>query len=77
MTETAAETADDEALDGAQEVEDRLWTDDEVERRWQRRAVIEVAHPQLGPSELPLPVSVILSQQKDAAQLTAKGKQAR
>jgi len=32
--ETAAKTADDEALDGAQEVEDGLGTDDEVEWRW-------------------------------------------
>jgi len=59
-TEAAAETADDEALDGAQEVEDGLGTDDEVERRRKGRAVVEVAHPQLGPSELPLAIGVVL-----------------
>jgi len=59
-TEAAAETADYEALDGAQEVEDGLGTDDEVERRRKGRTVVEVAHPQLGPSELPLAIGVVL-----------------
>jgi len=72
-SETTTEKTDDEALDAAQEVEDGLGTDDEVERRWQSRTVVKVPHPQLGPSELPLSISVILSQQNQAAVLTAKG----
>ena len=63
-SETSAEAAEDEALDDAQEVEDGLGTDDEVERRRQCRSVVEITHPQLGPCELPLSVGVILAPQK-------------
>jgi len=62
-SKTSTEAADDKALDGPQKVEDRLWTDDEVEWRRQRGTVVEVTHPQFGPRELPLSVSVILSHQ--------------
>lgn len=59
-SKSSTEAADDEALDGAQKVEDGLGTDDEVERRGQRGPVVEVAHPQLGSCELPLTVGVVL-----------------
>ena len=61
---TSTEAANDYTLDGTQKVEDGLWTDDKVERRWECRTVVEVTHPQLGPRELPLSVSVILLYKK-------------
>lgn len=43
-----------------QQVEDGLGARDDVERRRQRAALVEVAHPQLGAGELPLDVGVVL-----------------
>jgi len=63
-SKTSTEAADNKALDAAQGVEDRLRTDDKVERRRECRTVVKVTHPQLGPRELPFSVSVILPQQK-------------
>jgi len=61
-SKASTETADNKALDGSEEVEYGLGTYNEVERRRQRGTVIEVTHPELGPRELPLAVSVILAQ---------------
>lgn len=43
-----------------QQVPDGLGAGDDVERGRQRPALVEVAHPQLGASELPLDVGVVL-----------------
>lgn len=43
-----------------QQVPDGLGAGDDVERGRQRPTLVEVAHPQLGASELPLDVGVVL-----------------
>lgn len=62
MTSAAAAVTDvlHAVLDVPHEVEDGLGADDEIEGRGQGGARIEVAHPELGASELPLLVSVVL-----------------
>ena len=41
-------------------VVDRLGRDDDVERRRHRATLLEVAHPELTPSELPLSIGTLL-----------------
>lgn len=48
------------ALYISHEVEDGLGADDQVEWRGQSRTRVKVTHPQLGPCELPLLVSMVL-----------------
>ena len=47
--------------DPAEHVVDRLWRDDDVEGRRHRATLLEVAHPELAPRELPLGVGTLLS----------------
>lgn len=50
-----------------EQVQDGLGAGNDVERRRQRAALVEVAHPQLGAGELPLDVCVVLRDKKTAA----------
>lgn len=50
-----------------EQVPDGLGAGDDVERRRQRPALVEVTHPQLGAGELPLDVGVILDDGKEDA----------
>lgn len=43
-----------------EQVPDGLGAGDDVERRWQRPALVKVTHPQLGAGKLPLDVGMIL-----------------
>lgn len=52
-----------------EQVPDGLGAGDDVERRRQRAALVEVAHPQLGAGELPLDVGVVLQDEKKTAKL--------
>lgn len=45
------------------------WND--VERRRQRAALVKVTHPQLGACKLPLNVSMVLQQEKEAPEFTS------
>lgn len=47
-----------------EQVPDGLGARDDVERRRQRPALVEIAHPQLGAGELPLDVGVVLEHEK-------------
>lgn len=54
------------AVDPHEQVPDGLGAGDDVERRRQRAALVEVAHPQLGAGELPLDVGVVLQGESKA-----------
>lgn len=48
-----------------EQVPDGLGARDDVERRRQRPALVKVTHPQLGASELPLDVGVVLEDDRE------------
>lgn len=48
------------SLDPLEDVQNRLGRRDDVERRWTRAALFEVADPQLRPGKLPLDVGAFL-----------------
>lgn len=50
------------SLDPLEDVQDRLGRRDDVERRWTRAALLEVADPQLRPGKLPLDVGAFLKE---------------
>lgn len=55
-----AETTDNLSMNSAETVKHGLGADEEVERRGERRSVVEIPHPELRPSEFPFSVRVIL-----------------
>lgn len=48
-----------------EQVPDGFGAGDNVERRWQRPALVKVAHPQLGAGKLPLNVGMVLVDKKE------------
>lgn len=54
-----------------EEVPEGLGAWNDVERRWQRAALVKVTHPQLGACKLPLNVSMVLQREKEAPEFTS------